>query len=82
MTTASLCKGLGVSSVNDLEYTHVYYAREMGFLMVVSTDTHSVDNLENMRYGVAVAYSSMCLKVGGFSGHGKAEADQGIASMP
>ena len=44
----------------DLKDAHGYMARELGVPLVISTDAHSVDNLENMRYGVAVARRGWC----------------------
>ena len=44
----------------DLKDAHVYQARELEVALVISTDAHSVDNLENMRYGVAVARRGWC----------------------
>ena len=50
------------SSLNrlDLKDTHAYRARELGAKMAISTDAHSVDNLDDMRFGVAVARRGWC----------------------
>ena len=50
------------SSLNrlDLRDTHVLRARQLGVPLVISTDAHSVDNLEDMRFGVSVARRGWC----------------------
>ena len=50
------------SSLNrlDLKDTHVLRARQLGAPLVISTDAHSVDNLDDMRFGVAVARRGWC----------------------
>ncbi|MCH8108695.1 MAG: PHP domain-containing protein, partial [Chloroflexi bacterium] len=44
----------------DLKDTHVYRARELGATLVISTDAHTVEALDNVRYGVAVARRGWC----------------------
>ncbi len=44
----------------DLKDTHVYRARELGAILVISTDAHTVESLDNVRYGVAVARRGWC----------------------
>ena len=44
----------------DLKDTHVYRARELGVPLVISTDAHTVEGLDNVRYGVAVARRGWC----------------------
>ena len=44
----------------DLKDTHVFRARELGVPLVISTDSHTADNLEMMRFGVAVARRGWC----------------------
>ncbi len=44
----------------DLKDIHVYRARELGIKLVVSTDAHSTDHLEFMRFGVGVARRGWC----------------------
>ena len=39
----------------DLNDIHARRAKELGIKIAISTDSHSVDQLENMRFGVAVA---------------------------
>ena len=39
----------------DLNDHHIRQAREMGLRLAISTDAHSIDNLEYMKYGVAQA---------------------------
>ena len=44
----------------DLKDTHVYRARELGVPLVISSDAHAADRLDNQRYGVAVARRGWC----------------------
>ncbi len=44
----------------DLRDVHVLRARELGVLLVISTDAHSTEALDNLRYGVAVARRGWC----------------------
>ncbi len=44
----------------DLKDIHVYRARELGVKLVVSTDAHSTEHLEFMRFGVGVARRGWC----------------------
>lgn len=44
----------------DLKDAHAYRARELGAPMVISTDSHTVEAMENMRFGVAVARRAWC----------------------
>jgi len=44
----------------DLKDIHAYRARELGVKLVISTDAHSVDHLEFMRFGVGVARRGWC----------------------
>ena len=44
----------------DLKDKHVFRARELGVPLVISTDAHTVETLDNMRYGVAVARRGWC----------------------
>ena len=44
----------------DLKDTHVMRARELGALLVISTDAHDIASLGQMRYGVAVARRGWC----------------------
>ena len=44
----------------DLKDTHVLRAREKGVPLIISTDSHSHSNLDNMRFGVAVARRGWC----------------------
>ena len=44
----------------DLKDTHVYRARELGAPIVISSDSHWVEALDNQRYGVAVARRGWC----------------------
>jgi DNA polymerase (family 10) len=39
----------------DLRGTHVRWAREQGAMLVISTDAHSIAELDNMHFGVATA---------------------------
>ncbi|RME55571.1 DNA polymerase/3'-5' exonuclease PolX, partial [Candidatus Woesearchaeota archaeon] len=39
----------------DLDFMHVKQAKEMGAKFVINTDAHSVNQLNNIRYGVTVA---------------------------
>ena len=44
----------------DLKDTHVYRARELGVPLVIDTDAHTVEAMENVRYGVAIARRGWC----------------------
>lgn len=44
----------------DLKDLHVNRARELGVALVISSDAHTVEMLENQRYGVAVARRGWC----------------------
>jgi DNA polymerase (family 10) len=44
----------------DLKDIHTYRARELGVKLIISTDTHSTDHLEFMRFGVGVARRGWC----------------------
>ena len=44
----------------DLKDTHVRRARELGVPLIISTDAHAADHLDNMRFGVAVARRGGC----------------------
>ena len=44
----------------DLRDIHAYRARELGVKLVISTDAHSADHLEFMRFGVGVARRGWC----------------------
>ena len=44
----------------DLKDVHVYRARELGVHIVISTDAHTTEALDNVKYGVAVARRGWC----------------------
>lgn len=44
----------------DLKDSHVALARELGVILVINTDAHTVESLDNTRYGVAVAQRGWC----------------------
>lgn len=44
----------------DLKDIHVYRARELGVKLVISTDAHSAEHLQFMRFGVGVARRGWC----------------------
>ena len=44
----------------DLKDAHVYRARELGVPLVISTDAHTSEALDNASYGVAVARRGWC----------------------
>lgn len=44
----------------DLKDTQVLRARELGAPLVVSTDAHAAEHMDNMRFGVAVARRGWC----------------------
>jgi len=50
----------GMPSRLDLKDTHTYRARELGVKLVISTDAHSTDHLEFMRFGVGIARRGWC----------------------
>jgi DNA polymerase (family 10) len=44
----------------DLKDSHIHRARELGVPLVISTDAHTVEGLNNTRYGVAIARRAWC----------------------
>ena len=44
----------------DLKDSHVYRARELGVPLVISTDAHTTEGLDNTRYGVGIARRGWC----------------------
>ena len=44
----------------DLKDAHVHRARELGVALVINSDAHTVERLDNQRYGVAVARRGWC----------------------
>ena len=44
----------------DLKDTHVLRARDLGAPLVISTDSHALEHLDYMRFGVAVARRGWC----------------------
>ncbi|MDA0769879.1 MAG: hypothetical protein BZY79_04760 [SAR202 cluster bacterium Casp-Chloro-G4] len=44
----------------DLKDAHVYRARELGVPLVISTDAHTTEGLNNTRYGVGIARRGWC----------------------
>lgn len=44
----------------DLKDTHIYRARELGVKMIMSTDSHSVEHLGFMRFGIGIARRGWC----------------------
>ena len=44
----------------DLKDVHAQRARELGVPLVISTDSHTAESLDNMRYGVATARRAWC----------------------
>ena len=44
----------------DLKDVHVYRARELGVPLVINSDAHTVERLDNQRFGVAVARRGWC----------------------
>jgi DNA polymerase (family X) len=44
----------------DLKDTHIYQAREMGVKLIINTDSHRVDHLDYMRFGVGTARRGWC----------------------
>jgi DNA polymerase (family 10) len=44
----------------DLKDLHVYRARELGVMLVIGTDAHSVAHLGLMRFGIGVARRGWC----------------------
>ncbi|MBI4282458.1 MAG: DNA polymerase/3'-5' exonuclease PolX [Chloroflexi bacterium] len=44
----------------DLKDIHVLRARELGVPLVISTDAHATEHLDNMRFGVATARRGWC----------------------
>ena len=44
----------------DLKDAHIYRARELGVPLVIDSDAHTVEGLDNQRYGVAIARRGWC----------------------
>lgn len=44
----------------DLKDYHIYRARELGVMLVISTDSHMPEHLDYMRYGVSQARRGWC----------------------
>jgi len=44
----------------DLKDMHIYRARELGAPLVMSTDAHRIDHLDNMRFGIGIARRGWC----------------------
>ena len=44
----------------DLKDTHVARARELGAPLVINSDSHAAEHMDNMRFGVAVARRGRC----------------------
>ena len=44
----------------DLKDTHVLRAQELGVPLIIGTDAHTVESLDDMRFGVAVARRGWC----------------------
>ena len=44
----------------DLKDAHVHRARELGVALVINSDAHTVERLDNQRYGAAVARRGWC----------------------
>ncbi len=44
----------------DLKDTHAYRARELGVRLIINTDSHSVEHLDFMRFGIGVARRGWC----------------------
>ncbi len=44
----------------DLKDIHVLQARQMGVSMVITTDAHSIESLDNLKFGIAVAKRGWC----------------------
>ena len=44
----------------DLKDTHIHRARELGVMLVSSTDAHRVEHLDYMRFGVGIARRGWC----------------------
>ena len=44
----------------DLKDIHVFQARQMGVSMVIATDAHSIESLDNLKFGIAVAKRGWC----------------------
>ena len=44
----------------DLKDVHVHRARELGVALVISSDAHTVERLDNQRYGAGVARRGWC----------------------
>ena len=50
----------GMPSRLDLKDTHAYRTKELGIKLVISTDAHSTDQLDLIRFGVGVARRGWC----------------------
>jgi DNA polymerase (family 10) len=44
----------------DLRDSHIRRAMELGVVMAIDSDTHTVERLDNQRYGVAIARRAWC----------------------
>jgi DNA polymerase (family 10) len=44
----------------DLKDTHIYQAREMGVKLVINTDSHRLEQLDFMRFGIGTARRGWC----------------------
>ena len=44
----------------DLKDAHAHRARELGVPLVISTDSHTLESLDNVRYGIAIARRGWC----------------------
>ena len=44
----------------DLDEVYARQAAEMGIVMSIDTDAHSIESLDHMEYGVAVARRAWC----------------------
>jgi len=44
----------------DLKDAHIFRARELGVPLVIDSDAHTVEGLDNQRYGVAIARRGWC----------------------
>ena len=44
----------------DLKDTHIYRARQLGVALVINTDSHSVEHLSLIRFGVGIARRGWC----------------------
>jgi DNA polymerase (family 10) len=44
----------------DLKDTHIYRARQLGVALIINTDSHSVEHLSLIRFGVGIARRGWC----------------------